>query len=40
MQFYVKPGETMNKRVEILAEIPTALGNVLAKQLSYQLKIN
>jgi antitoxin component YwqK of YwqJK toxin-antitoxin module len=38
MQFYVKPGETLNRSIEILAEIPTALGNVMAKELSYQLK--
>lgn len=39
MQYYVKPGETMNKRVEILAEIPTALGNIMARQLGYLLQV-
>ena len=39
LQFYVKPGEVLDKKVEILAEIPTELGNILAKQYTYQLKI-
>ena len=39
LQYYVNPGEELNKRVEILAEIPTELGNVLARKYSYQLSI-
>jgi len=40
MQFYVKPGEVLHKNVEILAEVPTELGNVLAKKYTYQLSIS
>ena len=40
LQFYVKPGEVLNREVNILAEIPTELGNVLAKKYSYQLRIS
>ena len=39
LQYYVNPGEELNKRVEILAEIPTELGNVLARKYSYRLSI-
>ena len=39
MQFYVKPGETLNRKVDILAEIPTELGNILARKYSYQLRV-
>lgn len=39
LQYYVNPGEVLNRRVEILAEIPTELGNVLARKYSYQLSI-
>lgn len=39
MQFYVKPGEVLNKKLEILAEIPTELGNVLTKIYTYQLNV-
>ena len=38
MQFYVPPGETLNEKMDILAEIPTDLGNILVLELSYQLK--
>lgn len=37
MQFYVRPGETLNRMVEIVAEIPTVYGNILVKEFSYQL---
>ena len=40
LQYYVQPGEVLNKKVEILAEIPTELGNVLARKYSYQLSIS
>ena len=40
LQFYLKPGEVLNREVNILAEIPTELGNVLAKKYSYQLKVS
>ncbi len=39
MQFYVKPGEILNRRVDILAEIPTELGNILVRKYSYQLRV-
>lgn len=35
--FYVKPGETLNKEIEIIAEIPTEPGNVYVKRYSYHL---
>jgi len=37
LQYYVKPGEALDEHIEILAEIPTELGNVLVKKYSYQL---
>jgi hypothetical protein len=37
MQFYVRPGQVLNKKVHILAEVPTELGNVLSRTYSYQL---
>ena len=37
MQFYVKPGETLDKKLEFIAEIPTEMGNIMAKKLSYHL---
>jgi len=37
MQFYIPPGETLEKQVDILAEIPTDLGNILVLERSYQL---
>jgi antitoxin component YwqK of YwqJK toxin-antitoxin module len=40
MQFYVKSGEVLHREVNILAEIPTELGNVLAKKYSYQLSVS
>ncbi len=40
LQYYVNPGDVLNKRVDILAEIPTELGNVLAKKYSYHLSIS
>ena len=40
LQFYVKPGEILDKKVEILAEFPTELGNILAKKYTYQLTIS
>jgi hypothetical protein len=40
LQYYVQPGKTLDKKVEILAEIPTELGNVLAREYSYDLKIS
>jgi len=40
LQFYVKSGEELNREVNILAEIPTELGNVLAKKYSYQLSVS
>jgi len=40
LQFYVNPGEVLNREVEILAEIPTELGNILARKYSYQLNVS
>ena len=40
LQFYVKPGETLDRRVDILAENPTELGNILARKYSYQLTVS
>jgi hypothetical protein len=37
LQYYVMPGEKLNKEINVLAEIPTDLGNVLVKELSYHL---
>jgi len=39
LQYYVKPGASLQKQVDILAEIPTELGNLLVKKYSYQLNI-
>ena len=40
LQYYVNPGEVLNQKLEILAEIPTELGNVLARKYSYQLSVS
>ena len=40
LQYYVNPGEVLNRKVEILAEIPTELGNTLARKYSYQLSVS
>jgi len=40
MQFYVKPGNTLDRRVNIMAEMPTELGNTLARRYSYQLSVS
>ncbi len=37
MQYYVKPGDMLNKHVEIIVEIPTYFGNTMVKKLSYHL---
>jgi antitoxin component YwqK of YwqJK toxin-antitoxin module len=37
VQFYIKPGETLSKKVEIISEIPTELGNVYVKRYTYLL---
>ena len=39
MQFYVQTGETLDMKVDILAEIPTDLGNILVLELPYQLSV-
>lgn len=38
MQYFIPPGETLSKKVDILAEIPTDLGNILVLERSYQLR--
>lgn len=40
LQYYVNPGEVLNRKVEILAEIPTELGNILTRKYSYQLSVS
>lgn len=37
MQFYIQSGETLDRKVDIVAEIPTDLGNILVLELSYHL---
>jgi hypothetical protein len=39
LQFYIRPGESLNKTVEIEAEIPTDLGNILVQTLTYHLSM-
>jgi antitoxin component YwqK of YwqJK toxin-antitoxin module len=39
IQFYVQPGEILDRQVEVIAEIPTELGNVLARKLTYHLVV-
>lgn len=39
LQYYVKPGASLQKKVYILAEIPTELGNILVKRYTYELNI-
>jgi antitoxin component YwqK of YwqJK toxin-antitoxin module len=39
MQYYVKPGEELHEQIDILAEIPTKLGNILVKKYSYPLEV-
>ena len=39
LQYYVKPGELLHKKVDILAEIPTELGNTLVRKYTYELNI-
>ena len=38
LHYYLKPGETIEKNIHIIAEIPTALGNVYVRALTYNLK--
>jgi antitoxin component YwqK of YwqJK toxin-antitoxin module len=40
LQFYLKPGKVLDRNVDILAEIPTELGNTLARKYSYQLSVS
>lgn len=37
---FVLPGTTLNEKVEIITEIPTALGNVLVKHADYHLLVS
>ena len=37
---FVLPGTTLNEKVEIIAEIPTALGNTLVKHEDYHLLVS
>ena len=39
MQFYLPTGEALNKQVDIIAEIPTDLGNILVLERSYNLSV-
>lgn len=40
LQFYVKPGKALDRKVNIMAELPTELGNTLARKYSYQLNVS
>jgi antitoxin component YwqK of YwqJK toxin-antitoxin module len=37
LQFYIHQGERLNEIIRITAEIPTELGNIMVKQLTYHL---
>ena len=37
LDLYVKPGETLNRTIEIMSEIPTELGNVYVTRYTHQL---
>jgi len=39
-QHYVRPGDTLHKKIEIIAEIPTELGNVMVRYYSYDLSVS
>jgi hypothetical protein len=39
LQYYVKPGEELHEQIDVLAEIPTELGNILVKKYSYLLEV-
>lgn len=36
-RFYLRPGESLDKEINIIAEIPTDLGNILVSEMSYRL---
>jgi len=38
-QYYIMPGDTLHKKVEILAEIPTKSGNVMVKRIVHELNV-
>lgn len=40
VQYYVKPGGTLNEQLSILAEIPTEFGNIYARELKYKLLVS
>lgn len=37
LEFYILPGRKLDKKIDILVEIPTDLGNTLVRELSYHL---
>lgn len=39
MQFFVRPGQVLERKVYIMAETPTELGNTLTRIFSYQLSL-
>ena len=39
-QHYIQPGSSLKKKVEIIAEIPTELGNTMVKDLVYDLTVS
>lgn len=39
MQFYIQPGESLDRNLEFIAEIPTDLGNILVLEPSYHLRV-
>ena len=40
LQYYVKSGEELHERIDILAELPTELGNIRAEKYSYLLEVS
>ena len=39
LQFYVQPGASLDEKVDIIAEIPTELGNILVLRRFYHLQV-
>ncbi len=37
MRFYVKPGDVLNERIEILTETYTDFGNILTRKYNFHL---
>jgi antitoxin component YwqK of YwqJK toxin-antitoxin module len=39
LQYYAKPGEVLHEQIDILAEIPTELGNIMVRKYGYLLEV-